>query len=232
MARTGNAKTLADDIYQRIRADILGGRLAVGQRLKLASMAADYDVSLNIVREALSRLASEKLVKTQPQLGFAVTAMTAKELLDLTFVRVSIETLALKRSIELGGVEWEARLLGAHHRLANTPIQSPEDPQARNEAYVEAHSEFHAALIGACDSPLLLEMRQSLHDAAELYRRLAYAKRRVHRDPDREHKRLVDAAIARDVERATSVLAKHYDETTRVCLEAGFCLPDADQMVA
>ena len=50
-------------------------------------MATDYGVSLNIVREGLSRLASERLVKTQPQQGFAVTAMTASELNDLTFVR-------------------------------------------------------------------------------------------------------------------------------------------------
>ncbi|NDZ17480.1 GntR family transcriptional regulator [Variovorax sp. WS11] len=226
MARTGSSKTMADDIYQRVRSDILGGRLEVGQRLKLAAMAADYDVSLNIVREALSRLAGDKLVKTQPQLGFAVASMTAAELKDLTFVRVSIESLALKRSIELGGVEWEAALLAAHHRLANTPIQMPEVPELRNEAYAEAHAAFHAALVSACDSPLLLEMCQSLHDAAELYRRLAYLKRRVHKDPDREHKRLVDAALSRDVERATALLSKHYEETTRVCLEAGFCLPE------
>jgi len=232
MARTSNAKTLSDDIYQRMRADILGGRLMVGQRLKLAAMATDYGVSLNIVREGLSRLASEKLVRTQPQQGFAVTAMTASELNDLTLVRVALETLALKRSIELGGVDWEARLLAAHHRLAHTPIHSNEQPDMRNEAYVEAHSAFHAALIGACESPMLLEMRQSLHDAAELYRRLAYAKRKVHRDPDKEHKKLVDAALARDVERATALLASHYEETTRVCLAAGLCLPEPALKVA
>ena len=232
MARTSNAKTLSDDIYQRMRADILSGRLMVGQRLKLAAMATDYGVSLNIVREGLSRLASERLVKTQPQQGFAVTAMTASELNDLTFVRISVETLALKRSIELGGVEWEATLMAAHHRLANTPIQSPNAPDQRNEAYVEAHSAFHAALIGACQSPMLLEMRQSLHDAAELYRRLAYAKRRVHKDPAKEHKKLVDAALARNVQSATALLAKHYEETTRVCLETGLCLAEPEQKAA
>jgi len=218
---------MADDIYQRVRSDILGGRLEVGRRLKLAAMAADYDVSLNIVREALSRLASDRLVKTQPQLGFAVASMTASELQDLTFVRVSIECLALKRSIELGGVDWEAGLLAAHHRLANTPIQMAKVHELRSKAYADTHAAFHVALVSACDSPMLLEMCQSLHDAAELYRRLAYRKQRVHKDPDREHKRLVDAALSRDVERATSLLAKHYEETTRVCLEAGFCLPES-----
>lgn len=221
MARTGTAKTLAEDIYQRIRADILGGRLSVGQRLKLAAMAAGYDVSLNIVREALTRLAADKLVKTQPQQGFAVTAMTAAEMRDLTFVRVSIESIALRRTIEQGGVEWEARLLAAHHRLANTPVRLDGAPDGLNEAYVEVHSAFHAALIGACDSPMLMEMRLALHDASELYRRLAYLMQREVKDTAFEHRLLMDAALSRDAEAATALLARHYEGTTRVCTEAG-----------
>ena len=227
MAKTGTAKTLAEDITQRIRADILAGRLAVGQRLKLAGMAADYGVSLNIVREALTRLAADKLVRTQPQQGFAVTSMTAAEMRDLTFVRVSIEGTALKRAIERGGLEWEAALLAAHHRLANTPVRMESDPDQLNEAYVEAHSAFHAALLDACDSPMLMEMRQALHDASELYRRLAYLRQRAIKDTGAEHRRLVDAALSRDADAAIALLTSHYETTTRVCMEAGL-LADAD----
>jgi DNA-binding GntR family transcriptional regulator len=219
MAKIGDAKTLAKDIHRKIRADILCGRLAIGQRLKLAEMAREYGVSPNIVREALTVLAGEKLVRTQPQQGFAVTSLTADELRDLTSVRVAIESMALTRAIQNGGVEWEAGLLAAHHRLAHTPVKL--DADNLNEAYVEAHSAFHAALVQACDSPLLLEMRQSLHDASELYRRMAYLKRRSTKDTGREHKKLVQAALSRDVARATAVLTRHFEETTRICMELG-----------
>jgi GntR family transcriptional regulator, carbon starvation induced regulator len=229
MAKIGAAKTLARDIHQRIRADILCGRLAVGQRLKLADMAADYDVSPNIVREALTVLAGEKLVRTQPQQGFAVTSLTMAELRDLTNVRISIESQALSQSIANGGLEWEAELLAAHHRLANTPVKLDPDGDTLNEAYVEAHSAFHAALVSACGSPLLLEIRQSLHDASELYRRMAYLKRRDVKDTGREHKKLVQAALSRDVAKATSLLARHFEETTRICMETG--LTDAPGVV-
>lgn len=221
MAKIGTAKTLAEDIHQKIRADILCGRLAVGQRLKLADMAADYGVSPNIVREALTVLAGEKLVRTQPQQGFAVISLTADELRDLTNVRIAIEAQALSLSIAKGGVEWEAALLAAHHRLANTPVKLDPEGGTLNEAYVEAHSAFHAALVGACGSPLLLQIRQSLHDSSELYRRLAYLKRRGPKDTGREHKKLVQAALSRDVAKATEVLARHFEETTRICMEAG-----------
>jgi len=232
MAKTGGAKTLAASVYQRIRADILGGRLRVGQRLKLASMATDYGASLNIVREALSQLAGDRLVRMQPQQGFAVIAMTAEELRDLTFVRVSIEGIALARSLELGDVEWEAGLLAAHHRLANTQVLDPAAPDRLNEAYVEAHSAFHAALIGACDSPMLMEMRQSLHDASELYRRLAYLTQRGQKDTAQEHRLLMEAALSRDAGKSTALLAKHYGDTTRVCTEAGLVVPPAMRAAA
>lgn len=231
MAKTDGASSLADSVCKQLRADILGGRLRVGQRLKLAELAVDYGASPNIVREALTLLAADKLVKARPHQGFAVTAMTAAELRDLTFVRVSIEGLALRRSIELGGVDWEAGLLAAHHRLANTPVRQADAPDQLNEAYVDAHSAFHAALIGACGSPMLLDLRRSLHDASELYRRLAYLRRRGPKDPGREHKPLVDAALARDADRAAALLARHYEETTRVCMQAGLVIPD-DQRAA
>jgi DNA-binding GntR family transcriptional regulator len=226
MARTGTAKTLAGDLTQRIRADILGGRLALGQRLKLATLAADYGVSLTIVREALTNLANAMLVKTQPQQGFAVTALTAAELEDLTFVRVSIEGVALERAIQRGGVDWEAGLLAAHHRLAHTPVLVDGAHDRLNEAYVEAHAAFHAALLAACDSPMLMDMRRSLHDASELYRRLAYLLQRGAKDTAAEHRLLMEAALARDVARARELLARHYGDTTRICLEAGLVAPD------
>jgi len=221
MAKIGDAKTLANDIHRKIRADILNGRLAVGQRLKLAEMAAEYGVSPNIVREALTVLAGEKLVRTQPQQGFAVISLTADELRDLTNVRIAIEGMALTQSIQNGGLDWEAGLLAAHHRLANTPVKLDGDGDQLNEAYVEAHSAFHAALVQACGSPLLLEIRQSLHDASELYRRMAYLKRKGVKDTGREHKKLVQAALSRDVGRATTMLALHFESTTRICMEAG-----------
>lgn len=227
MAKTDGAASLADSTCRQIRADILGGRFALGQRLKLATLALDYGVSPNIVREALTHLASDKLVRLQPHQGFSVTALTGAELRDLTFVRIEIEGLALRRSIENGGLEWEAALLAAHHRLANTPVRLPEGPAGRlNEAYFDAHTAFHSALIGACDSPLLIEIRRSLHDASEMYRRLAYSFDGSRKDTTREHKRLVDAALARDADRAVAQLARHYENTTRICMRAGLVAPD------
>ncbi len=221
MAHTLHAKTLSEEVHQRIRADILAGRLLPGQRLKLAQLCQQHGVSLSIVREALTRLAAEKLVRAQPQQGFTVTALSPAELRDLTFVRISIESVALRRSIELGGLEWEARLLAAHHTLANTPVCATDDPTRLSEAYAEAHALFHEALTAACDSPRLCELQRSLYDTSELYRRLSYLLNRRRRNKAAEHRSLMDAALARNADKTVALMVEHYESTTRTLLESG-----------
>ncbi len=219
--QTRIAKTLAEEVHLRVRADILGGRLLPGQKLRLQTLCDEYGVSLSSVREALTRLAAEKLVRAQPQQGFTVAALSVPELRDLTFVRISIESVALRRSIELGRVEWESRLVATHHTLSNTPVRDADDSGRLSEAYAAAHAEFHAALTGACGSPMLIDLQRSLYDASELYRRLSYLINRRRRNKSGEHRALMDAALARDADRAVALMTEHYESTTRTLVEAG-----------
>ena len=77
-------------------------------------------------------------------------------LLDLMRTRIEIETIALRWSLEKGGVEWEADLLGAFHRLSRQTKIEPTAPEAISEAWSREHAAFHTALVAACGSPTLL----------------------------------------------------------------------------
>ena len=55
--------SVADAAYSRLRADILGGELLPGMKLKLDALRERYDVSVNTLRETLSRLAADGLVE-------------------------------------------------------------------------------------------------------------------------------------------------------------------------
>ncbi len=224
MTQTAAPRTLAEEVYLRIRAGILNGRLLPGQRLKLALLCEEHGASLSIVREALTRLAAEKLVRAQPQQGFAVTSLSPAALRDMTFVRIQIESIALRRAMELGGVEWEAGILAAHHVLANTPVHAADDPKRLSEAYAAAHAAFHFALTASCDSPLLIDYQRTLYDASELYRRLSYLmtrERRGVRDKAGDHRRLMEATLARDADRAIRLMTTHYEATTRNLIDSG-----------
>jgi DNA-binding GntR family transcriptional regulator len=219
MSQTRTAKTLVEDVYARIRTDILGGRLQAGQRLKLALLCKEHAVSLSIVREALTRLAAEKLVRAKPQQGFAVIGLSVDELRDMTVARIAVESVALRRSIERGDLEWEGRLLAAHHRLANTPVRAVDNPSRLSAAFTEAHAAFHATLIDACASPTLIDICRSLYDGSELYRRLTYALNRGRRTKAVEHRALMEAALARKADLAVNLLAKHFEQTTATLIE-------------
>jgi GntR family transcriptional regulator, carbon starvation induced regulator len=209
MARERQGRSLTEDVYQSVRGDILFGRRRPGSRLQLNELAEEHRVSLSVVREAVTRLASEDLVEATPQRGFRVRSLSVADLHDLTWVRVQLETLALRESIAKGDITWEGNLVAAHHRLAATPMFFEDG--TGNEAWMQAHGEFHAALAGAAGSPTLARLREQLYDASELYR---YWSAHLPHDSVRggvteEHKAICDAALARDADRAVELLTAH-----------------------
>jgi len=214
-----DSSSLTQDAYERLRADLLACRLRPGTRLKIGALCQTLSVSLSAVREALSRLTSEGLVVAEPQRGFRVAPISADELRDLTGVRAQIEGMCLERAIAVGDVAWESRLVAAFHRLSRTPEREPGDPQRMNEEWSAAHTAYHEALVGACDSPWLLRLRGLLYAQSERYRRLSVPLAEVARDLIREHRDIMEAALARDAPGARALLKEHIELTTRVLLE-------------
>jgi DNA-binding GntR family transcriptional regulator len=204
--------------HDRLRADLLACRLKPGERLVINQLCERLNVSLGAVREALSRLTSEGLVIAEPQRGFRAAPISAEDLKDLTAVRLEIEMLCLKDSIANGDVRWEAGLVAAQHLLARTPEKVSGDPRLLSEAYAAAHRSFHEALVAGCKSPWLLKIRALLYDQSERYRRLSIPLAERERDVNSEHKAIADAALARDVPRAASLLTAHLERTSQILL--------------
>jgi DNA-binding GntR family transcriptional regulator len=213
------SSSLTQDVYERLRADLLACRLRPGVRLKIGELCKALQVSLSAVREALSRLTSEGLVIAEPQRGFRAAPISAEELRDLTAVRAQIEGLCLDRAIAAGDVAWEAQLVAAFHRLSRTPEREPDDAQRMSEAWSTAHAAYHEALVGACDSPWLLRLRGLLYAQSERYRRLSVPLAEIERDLNREHQAIMTAALDRDAPRARALMADHLELTTRVLLD-------------
>jgi DNA-binding GntR family transcriptional regulator len=174
------------------------------------------------VREALSRLAAEKWTVATAQKGYSVTPVSADELKDLTRTRITIEQLCLRAAIIHGDVEWETHLVAAYHRLHRIPMMDA-SPRV-NPAWASAHTTFHAALVAGCDSPWMLTLRSMLYAQSERYRHLSAALARENRDVDAEHKRILDACLAREPERACSAIDDHLQQTAKILLTSPrFC---------
>lgn len=203
-------------MYAWLRAEILAGRLAPGQRLSPSDLAAAHGVSSNVVREALSRLAGEGLVTAAPQQGFTVVSVSAADLEYVTELREVVELHAIRRSIERGDLAWEGALVAAHHRLAHTPMTSPDQPGQLNQEWARAHRAFHEATMSGCQNPRLAELATRLSESAEIYRFRSQMVDQGSRDVAGEHRAIFEAVIARDAPRACQLHAEHVRRTARI----------------
>lgn len=217
---TPGAKSLTTQAFERLRADILGGQLRPTERLRIQALTGRYGIGATAIREALSRLVTDGFVDSEDQRGFCVAPVSREELMDLTRTRIEVECLALRGAIADGGLDWESSLLSTFHRLSKTPPPSTPELHA---PWAAAHQSFHEALIAGCSSPWTLRLCRLMYDQSERYRNLAerYTSRQK-RDPVVEHRELMDAAMARDAERASRLLSEHFWETTQIVLEAVF----------
>jgi DNA-binding GntR family transcriptional regulator len=213
MAVKERART--DAVHARMRADVLAGVYAPGEKLKFADLCQRYAASVAVVRESLTRLVEQGLAVSEPRIGFRVTPLSLQDLLDLTATRCDIEGLALRYAVERGDVEWESRLVAAHHVLERTPLLAADGPPRVSDDWEAAHAAFHAALIDGCGSPRLLCMTESLRDASELYRRWSQPMEKD-RDVAAEHRGLLEAALARDADLAVTRLREHFGRTAQI----------------
>jgi DNA-binding GntR family transcriptional regulator len=203
-------ETVAESSYRRIRADIIFGRLAPAQKLKLESLKETYETSVSTLREILNRLSSEGLVVAEGQRGFEVSPVSATDLREIAALRLLLETHALEQSFEYGDVEWEARLVSAHYKLSRMERVMATGDTGQAEDWKRYDWEFHQALISACGSKLLMEMHSVVFDKYLRYQMVALSYRGE--IAAKEHQQLLDAALRRDQQMAKQVLTVHIED--------------------
>ena len=212
--------TRADDAYQKLRTDILRGRLVPGQKLKFDVLQSELELSASPLREALTRLTSDGLVSSEQHRGFTVAEISYDEIKDITRVRCMLEPLALKESIAEGDDAWEANLLAAFHRLSKIEEGHGSEPNIPDNNWAHWHKHFHDTLVSACSSPKLLQIRSSLFEQSERYRFLSAARRTTTRDKLKEHQTLMETALNRDVDKAVEMMEKHIMLTAEHLIDA------------
>jgi DNA-binding GntR family transcriptional regulator len=105
------AATRTEEVYRRLRHDILGGLIAPGMALPFARLKDDYRASMGVLREALMRLTAEGLTVNQPHHGFKVISLSLEDLSDLTRTRCTISRGRHPRLGSSASVTGDASLL-------------------------------------------------------------------------------------------------------------------------
>lgn len=192
-------------VLKTLRDAILDGTLPGGTRLIQAEIAAQLDVSITPVREALRDLAGEGIVESDPHRGSRVRSLDLGEVRELYELRIALEPLMVRRMItsvsEQALVDAE-RLL---HRMTKTKD---------NVAWSELNRQFHAHFAEADNGSRLAQILSGLRDSAAPYVSLslgASLERRA--ESDIEHAQLVELYRARDEEGAVRLTIQHLKST-------------------
>ncbi len=200
-------ETVGLGVYQQLRSDIIMGRLRPGQKLRLEHLRESYDAGANTLREALSRLAANGFVVAESQRGFEVTPISAAGLHDIAALRLLLEEHALARSFSTGGLDWESHVIAAHHRLDAHEERLEAGDSSTIIAWRQSDWQFHQALISACGSQVLRQSHAEVFDKYLRYQMIALAFRPA--ASRSEHRALLEAALARDIDAAKTLLRDH-----------------------
>lgn len=204
---TSYTPTVGASTYQRIKRDIIFGVLKPGEKLKLDALKQRYPASLSTLRETLNRLTSDGFVQAPEQRGFFVTPVSQDDLTEIANLRVLLECHALRLSIANGDTEWEGNLVAAHHKLNLMEQRMLSGDLSEEETWKRYDWQFHLALIEACNSHNLLSLHATIYDKYLRYQMLVL----THRGQvaANEHRDMLEAALARDADRAAQLLEDH-----------------------
>ena len=216
--RVEESGTIGDDGYRQIRADIVLGRLRPGKKLKLEGLKESYGVSVSTLREILSRLTSEGLVLAEGRRGFEVAPVSVDNLKELAELRLLLEGHAMEASFARADMEWEGRIVSAHHKLAATERLMSSNI-GEPDQWKRYDSEFHRELISNCGSRALMDLHASVFDRYFRYQMIALNYRGE--EPARQHQALLECALAHDIARAKSILLDHVNGCVAHALAAG-----------
>ncbi|NKL97551.1 GntR family transcriptional regulator [Rhizobium leguminosarum] len=213
------AETVSDVVFRQIREDIISGTLPPGTKIKLEQAKERYSIGISSLREILSRLTTENLVVAEGQRGFEVSPASRRELLELADLRIVLETHAIGLAFAAGNLEWEGRIVAAHHRLAAAERKLLAGDVSRTVDWVRYDWEFHQAIVSACNSATLMATLSSVFDRFLRYHMLAESFRGKPVVDD--HRLLFELSIQRDVAAATDVVRRHVQNGVEHVLKSG-----------
>lgn len=202
-------RSYADNVYERLKADILGGGIEPGERLLEDDLSIRFRVSRTPVREALNRLEADGLVVDSPGRGVIVTELEEEEILEGYVIRGVLEgvaaRLAAQRATELDIHRLELMLDALDKAAASGEV----------ETAISLSGEFHAQVWQMAGNRRLLKLMRDIEATMGRYQRRTMAQpgrteRAIH-----EHRDIIEAIRNRDADRAEGLARAHMQEAQR-----------------
>jgi DNA-binding GntR family transcriptional regulator len=199
------APTSTMRVHDDLRAAILDGDLAPGQRLRAEALAERFGTSRTPVREALLMLEREGLVQLEPHRGAVVRPFDPADVLDLYEVRALIEPHAAARA----ATRIDAAALDRLTELCALAEARDGADSSVVAAQILLNEEFHRVIAEAAASPRLTAALRAVAGIPRAFRAAFWSSAQQRAQSLACHRELVAALAARDAELAEAVMRMH-----------------------
>ncbi|MCW1100124.1 GntR family transcriptional regulator [Streptomyces sp. RS2] len=164
----GSPLSMSHVMYDRLQARIMSSDIAPGERLTVEALAREFDVSPTPIREALSRLEADGLVRKTHLRGFHVAPQLSEAEFEAMFeVRTLLEPYAAGRTARLATTVQKARIAELNQRMAEVDRSVSEDSY-REFALLD--SRFHSLIAQASGNPIVRDTFDRMHVHVHLFR--------------------------------------------------------------
>ncbi|MBQ8859198.1 MAG: GntR family transcriptional regulator [Clostridia bacterium] len=206
--------SLADQVFERLESEILGGKYQPGEVLTELRLTEDLGVSRTPVREAIRRLEQERIIELSTR-GIVVLGVTERDIEDIFTVRLRVEGLSAARAAEARG--------GEHLAEMREAIELQEYYVGRHDAdhikYMD--NRFHELCYRASGSNILYDTLLPLHKKTQKFRKASVQNESRAEKSLCEHRAVYEAIAAGDAAAAEAAMTAHVQNAMQHMLKKG-----------
>ena len=195
--------SLSIRVYDHVKRRIVANELPFGSKLTEDGLAKELGISRTPIREALNRLAQDRLVTVSPGRGAFVATLSFEDMVQLLEIRETLEGMAARIASNRITKETLEKL---RQRLEAT---TQRQEQNGYKGYLDADRDFHECVISACGNHQLSQLMKSLQDRIQMLRSRSVMLPGRARNSFQEHMEIIDALSARDPDLAEEKIRTH-----------------------
>ena len=205
-------RTMASQIYDFLRVQIVSRMLPPGTSLSENELAAHFGVSRNPVHEALARLSQGQLIDIMPQKGTYVKRISVKSLYEICFLRCAIECQSARCISRLSKTSFQSII-----RKLKSCLNKQEKccgKRNMNSKFIELDDEFHSLICSFSGTSLAWEVLQNGKTNLDRIRYISMDHISSVDHLFKEHQEIFNAASELNIDRLCSLLERHAYEVT------------------
>ena len=205
-------ESMREKIYNKIRRDIITGKLSPGERLVEIKLSEELQASRGLIREALLQLSSEGFLTSQKNKGISVAKLTLKQIDEIFSLRSILEAYAVRLATERFKNDNFKQLTKMQNSLIKaTKVGSLAD-------WTDVNIAFHKFFISHSENSYLIQMLDALRCRTYRYSIFIITIPGAQETFIQDHEEIIKACKSGNADAAQHFMQKHMENAKNALL--------------